>query len=548
MRSIPFKLWLLAALSAVLQTLSFPLAGPIPLWRTAFSWIALTPLLLALDASIGSREPLTLRRGAALGYGCGIVWYLGNCYWIYQTMYLYGGLPKPVATGILLLFCLYLGLYHALFALLFTVVRRSGLGRQGALTLSPFLWVSVELARSRVTGFPWDLLGSTLVDHSLLTRLAPLTGVYGLSFLVVAVNALWLIRFRVRAHRYTHAALTAAGVLVVVLYGVALRAARPAASLPTSDTAVLLQENLGVGTEATANYETRDDLLASFSALSLHPPADRCFGIPELASTRCVHFVGDLPKEQRASLIAWPEAPSGFRTDDPAFAAAVSELARSAGAPLVIGSLGIVPDRAAARSLREYDSAALVRPDGTSAGRYDKIHLVPWGEYVPFKQFFSFADRLTAGVGNMDRGTSRSVFSSGGHKIGVFICYESVFGDEVRQFVVNGADVLVNISDDGWYGDTSAAWQHLNMVRMRAIENRRWVLRSTNTGVTAVIDPYGRVTASIPRHIRSALRAGYGYETELTFYTRHGDVFAYGCALVSLVSIGYSLIRRDDLN
>ena len=143
----------------------------------------------------------------------------------------------------------------------------------------------------------------------------------------------------------------------------------------------------------------------------------------------------------------------------------------------------------------------------------------------------------------MDRGTQRTVFAYRGHRYGTFICYESIFGDEVRQFVKHGADVLVNISDDGWYGDTSAAWQHLNMVRMRAIENHRWVLRATNTGVTAAIDPYGIVTAAAPRHIRTSLHAGFGYEHDMTFYTVHGDIFAYLCALVTIVALAFSLLR-----
>jgi len=130
--------------------------------------------------------------------------------------------------------------------------------------------------------------------------------------------------------------------------------------------------------------------------------------------------------------------------------------------------------------------------------------LLPFGEYVPYKKLFFFAGSLLQDVGELDPGKHRSVFTTGGHTYGTFICYESVFGDEVRQYARMGADVLVNISDDGWYGDTSAAWEHLNMVRMRAIENHRWVLRATNTGVTAAIDPYGRVITSTPRHIRTS--------------------------------------------
>src|SRR6185437_8054827 len=209
MRLIPLRLWLLAALSGILQVLPFPLAGPTPLWRTAFCWIALLPLLWALLGDSKAGNPLTLRQAAILGYLCGFIWYLGNCYWIYQTMYLYGGLAKPIAAGILALFCLYLGLYHALFATLVTASHRR-FGRQVALFLIPFAWVAAELARARITGFPWDQLGIAQVDNSLLTRLAPIAGIYGLSFLIATVNALWLVRIRVRERRFTRPLLTIA--------------------------------------------------------------------------------------------------------------------------------------------------------------------------------------------------------------------------------------------------------------------------------------------------------------------------------------------------
>ena len=552
MRRIPLRLWLLVALSAFLQTISFPLAGPVPVWRTFLCWIAIVPFLYVLCDTDKSGRRLDLQQVVVLSYCCGILWYLGNCYWIYQTMYLYGGLDRPVAAAILILFCLYLGLYHALFGLLTGLLGRSRLGRQGALILSPFLWVAVELTRARITGFPWDLLGYTQVDNPLLTRLAPVTGVYGLSFLIVAVNALWLIRLRVRERRYTRPLLTLGGCLIVVVYLLLVRKVREPSHLRTTDSATLIQENLGVGTAAVSTHETKDELLASFSKLSLYPTRDRCLGIPELGSTRCFHFVGEENGTAHSvvptSLLVWPESPAGFRTDDPQFQEQLSSLARTAVAPLVIGSLGIVPDSASEHGLRVYDSAALVTADGVASGRYDKIHLVPWGEYIPFKEFFFFAKKLTAGVGDMDRGTDRTVFRANGNSFGVFICYESIFGDEVRQFVSNGAEVLVNISDDGWYGDTSAAWQHLNMARMRAIENHRWILRSTNTGVTAVIDPYGHVTAAAPRHIRTALHAGFNFEHQVTFYTRHGDWFAYSCALITALALLYSRVRRNEIN
>src|SRR6201985_2696304 len=221
MRLIPLRLWAMAVLSGVLQVLPFPIAGPVPVWRTTFCWIALLPLIWAILANDKNDNPLTLRQGAAHGYLCGFVWYMGNCYWIYQTMYLYGGLAKPIAAGILVLFCLYLGLYHALFGAL-VAFSRIRFGRQAALLLSPFAWVAVELARARITGLPWDLMGITQVDNPLLTRLAPITGAYGLSFIIAAVNALWLIRIRVREHRFTRPLLTIVGVAIIVLYVVGL--------------------------------------------------------------------------------------------------------------------------------------------------------------------------------------------------------------------------------------------------------------------------------------------------------------------------------------
>src|ERR1700758_479851 len=180
MRQIPLRLWAMAVLSGILQILPFPIAGPTPLWRTAFCWIALLPLLWVLLGNTRAGNPLTRLRGAVLGYICGFIWYLGNCYWIYQTMYLYGALAKPIAAGILLLFCLYLGLYHAMFGMLIAAFRRH-FGRQTALLLVPFAWVAVELARARITGLPWDLLGTAEGDNPVLTRLAPITGAYGLS-------------------------------------------------------------------------------------------------------------------------------------------------------------------------------------------------------------------------------------------------------------------------------------------------------------------------------------------------------------------------------
>jgi apolipoprotein N-acyltransferase len=229
----------------------------------------------------------------------------------------------------------------------------------------------------------------------------------------------------------------------------------------------------------------------------------------------------------------WPESPAPFAEQDPRFQQGIATVARAAQAPIVVGSVGMDASPLD-RTWMDYNSALIVGADGARVGRYDKIHLVPFGEYIPFKDLLFFAHKLTGRVSEFTRSRRREVFHLNGHRYGVFICYEAVFADEVRQFARLGAEVLVNISDDGWYGDTSAPWQHLNMARMRAIENRRWLLRDTNNGVTAAIDPYGRVRQSIPRHQTDALPAEYGFRDDITFYTAHGDVFAWVCAILAV--------------
>ena len=550
--------WALAALSGLLQILPFPIAGPIPLWRTAFAWVAILPLLFALLGNDRGRERLSPWQSALIGYLSGVIWYAGNCYWIYQTMYLYGGLPKPLSLVILILFALYLGLYHALFGCLVGMLRRVGLGRNAILLLVPFVWVAVELARARITSFPWDLLGMTQVDNSLLSRLAPFTGVYGLSFVVALVNALWLVRVKVKSARFVRPALAVGAVVVFVGYVVTIHALPEVKVSPPTGTATLVQENLSVGAERKGLPESQAEMLESFSHLSTHPSPTFLAGIPEMAGTPEVvmlHRGGkdaqEVPEAEdqaqtwmpKTDLIVWPEAPSEFYTTEPEFLGAMHRLADSSKSLLIIGSLGIAPnpDPANGRPYLLYDSAAFFRPNDAGISRYDKIHLVPFGEYIPFKSLLGFAHKLTAGAGDMDRGTQRTVYQIGGHTYAAFVCYESIFGDEVRQFVKNGAQVLVNISDDGWYGDTGAAWQHLNMVRMRAMENHRWILRSTNTGVTAAIDPAGQVVASVPRHVRTSLHTAFGYEDDVTFYTRWGDLFAYVCCVVTLGAIAFGL-------
>ena len=539
MRTIPTRAWLLVILSAGLQVLMFPTGGPMPTWRAALCWIALVPFLVALSLPGKDGAPLSLRSSLLLGYLCGFLWYFGNCFWIYQTMYLYGGLPKPVSFGIVILFSLYLGLYHALFAGFFSALRRGRKGAATALVLTPFLWVAVELARARITGFPWDLLGNSLVSNLVVTRIAPLTGVMGISFLVAGINA-GLGAGLISKGKRGKQVCVLSGVLAVCFQLSGVWAGSRISFFQPDQLAVMMQENLSVGaTGRSVRPLSVEEELVLFTAATVSPtidlyPLETLTPLSLQRDFTLAHKGGEI----KSSVLIWPEAPSRFESGDPLFRERVGELAHSLRTPMIAGSLGVDPDPASPRGYYLYDSASLFDAAGTYRGRYDKIHLVPWGEYIPFKRFFSFAQKLTAGAGDMDPGTDRTLFRTGGHTYGIFICYESIFGDEVRQFVKNGAEVLVNISDDGWYGETGAPWQHLNMARMRAIENHRWVLRSTNTGVTTNIDPLGRVVSEAPRHVRGAFGFPFSFEQGTTFYTRHGDWLAYLCALVTVLATG----------
>ncbi|HEY4354819.1 MAG TPA: apolipoprotein N-acyltransferase [Acidobacteriaceae bacterium] len=523
MRAIPLRAWVLAAVSAVLQVMPFSIAGPVPLWRRLFCWFCLVPLLVALLGDNRNGKALRPRQTAMLGYLCGVLWYLGNCYWIYPTMYLYGGIPKPASIGILLLFALYLGLYHALFGFAIGALRQRFL-RNTILLLAPVIWVAVELARGRITGFPWDLLGYTQVDNFRLSGIAAWTGAMGLSLLIAWVNACWLLKPLGPKLRYLG---PAAAILCVVLTTVLLLGSRSVPPTPHDASAVLLQENLSVGKQGGERTETKQQLLASFSALSLQAAATGLLEKPKV--------------------VIWPEAPTDFYDADPEFREALASVAKRSGSPVIVDSIAIGP-RAENGAEQIYNSANFFAADGTYAGRYDKMHLVPFGEYTPYKEFFFFAGHLLDNVGPFIPGSERRVFSAGGHHYGVFICYESIFGDEIRQFAQMDADVLVNISDDGWYGDTSAPWEHLDMVRMRAIENHRWIVRATNTGVTASIDPHGRIVAQMERHQRGAIDAPFGYLTDHTFYTRYGDWLAWLCALASVVAVAASFRRPGTVN
>ncbi len=531
-RKIHSSAWLLAVVSAGFQVVIFPLPGIY--W---LAWIAVAPLLIALlrarpggalqvDATV-KLAPASPWQGFLLGYLCGILWCGGTCYWVFDTMHRYGGLPVPMAALVLILFCMYIGLYHGFFGLLVALVAGRTHGQQNlvrrALVAAPFLWVAVELARTRITAFPWELLGYAQTANIALTRITTLTGVYGLSFEIMLVNSAFAAAFLVEKARRRNLLIAAFGAVVVLQAGAWLK--EPAQPVP-DHIAVLVQPNIPIASSWTEDYfqGTLNDL----SKLSLSVTA--------------------VDKAGHGGLIIWPESPAPFFTNDPRFREPVSDLAKQSGSWVIAGAIGINPAvQAGGGSSQIFNSAALVSPQGDWTARYDKVHLVPFGEYLPFPQVFAFAGGLTKEVGEFQRGTSRAPLAAGNERLGIFICYESIFPNEVRKFAEQGADVLVNVSNDGWYGDSGAWSQHLQQTRMRAIENDRWLLSATNTGLTAAIDPAGRIAAAVPREERTALVANYALISSTTFYTRHGDWFATLCAIISVLAIGARFVFRAEI-
>ena len=531
-RRIHSSAWLLIVLSAILQVLIFPLPG-----LYVLSWFALAPLIVALLRAQPAGElevDDSVRLQAAspgqaflLAYASGVLWYAGTCYWIYDTMRQYGGLSSAAAVLVLFLFCLYLGLYHGFFGLLLSLLTGPKRDDRRALVTAPFLWVAVELARTRITGFPWNLLGTAQVDNVALSRIASFTGVYGISFEIALVNVAMAAAFLVPKKKRTPLLVAALAAAAVLQAGKLIEA--PAST--QDHMALLVQQNIPVSVDWTREYfqQTLHDL----TSLTLK----------SVVNSSLTSLEAQAPI--KPNLIVWPESPAPFFTNDPLFRGAVGQMAKQTGEWVVAGAIGNNSAmHSANQSSQIFNSAALVSPQGEWVARYDKVHLVPFGEYLPFPSLFAFAGGLTKEVGEFQQGASRSPLDAGGTKLGVFICYESVFPDDVRQFANNGAQVFVNISNDGWYGDSGAYAQHLNQTRMRAVENNRWLLSATDTGVTASIDPLGRVVAQVPRKQRTSLVAPYALTSVTTFYTRHGDWFACVCAIIFLGALLTRFIFR----
>jgi apolipoprotein N-acyltransferase len=486
---------ILSLASAVLLVLIFP--------NFNFTWlapVALAPLLIAC-----ARESSWKRR-FVLGWASGFVFWFAVCSWIQFVLEVHGGMGRWGGWATFALFALLKGLYTATFTALVGPVMRTRWAIPGAAAL----WTAVEYAHGTIglawigLGFAWLDLGNAAIDMPLLPRLAPVTGVWGLSFVLAMIGcAIALAFLRRPVTQYaTHFAWLAALALLPLL---------PELPAPHAGTERVRVVQPNIDTEAEWTPETMALLEQRLVLLS---------------------------EPTNAPLIVWPEAPAPFYPADASFRKYVGDLARDAQTPILMGGVGQTPTG------DPLNSAFLFRANGELAGeRYDKIKLVPFGEYVP--DTFWWVNRVTHEIGDFVPGTRIVTFPLDGHRIGAFICYESAFPDLVRQFTKAGANVLVNLSNDGYFGHSAAREQHLKLVRMRAAENHRWILRATNDGITAMIDPAGREIARLPLYTQTSAVFGYNSLTELTPYVRFGDWFAWLCLLGGAVScVGLRVRRR----
>jgi apolipoprotein N-acyltransferase len=482
------------------------LAYPRPGWDL-LGWVALAPLLALAATAPGP--------GTALreGWFAGLAFFVPLLRWLTHTMTTYSTLRPPLAVLVLLLLSAYLAFFWAVVtaAVAWTT---TGLG-VGALWLAPAFWVAGELLRTYLlSGFPWGLLGYVPYRRLPIIQVAAWTGVYGVSALLVLVNAALAHAALARAWRTATLSLAAGGLIVGGAWALGAARVAPArsgaGSGPQDRAGVVVALVQGDIPQAVKWDQT-------FRAETLRVYAE----LTHLAAPS-------------AQVVVWPEAAvPAFVRHEPAVLGEVVDLARAVGTPLLVGA----PDSTGeGRATRYLNSAFLVTGEGLQA-RYDKMHLVPFGEYVPLKRLLFFVEAIAADIGDFTPGRVPVVFSLPGAPFGTVICYEVIFPNLFRQFVREGASFMVNITNDAWFGDSGGPLQHLAMVPLRAVENGVAVARAANTGVSAFVAPSGAIGPALPLELRGFLRERVALRRESTFYTRHGDLFAYAMTAVSATAL-----------
>jgi len=495
---------LLALGSGVALALSFPNYN-----LSLLAWTSIAMLILASWRARPAAAPFC-------GFLHGVVFYQVSVAWIQVVIHHYGNVDSLTAAGLVLLMGIAGGIILATFS--WAVALTSRKRPVIACIMAPFLWVVLEFARARlpIIGFPWNLVGYAASDNLAMVQLTTITGIYGLSFVIAAWSSLLAYAIVSGRRRACEALIVATSVLILI-------AAGGGYFVPQSSSrfvAHLVQTN--------------------FPQSYTYPPDWMAMHAGDLDQLEQISI--EVAKKKPGPVV-WPEVPAPFSLQESDFANRAQRIAREAGQDFLVGVEDWKPS--AAGKWIATNSAVLLAPTGQRLFTYDKIHLVPWGEYVPLRHLLTFAGKLTADIGDFTPGTVYRVGGLPDGKFGVFICYEAIFPNEIRHFAANGAELLVNMSNDGWFGRSAAPAQHLMMARVRAVESRRWLLRDTNNGFTVDVDPYGRTIAALPTDIRSVLDAPYDFRSDLTPYARFGDWFAYLCMIVSVALLGVAIAQTS---
>ncbi|MXX11193.1 MAG: apolipoprotein N-acyltransferase [Nitrospira sp. SB0677_bin_15] len=479
-----------------------------------FAWIALLPLHRALTGA-------TTSQAFWRGWLAGFLAFIGTMYWVVTAMHLYGKVPLPISIVLMLLLAGYLGLYVGLYAWGF--VRLEQRWPAATWVAAPCLWVSLEYIRTHAfSGLPWGLLSYSQFQWLSLIQVANITGVYGVSFLIVLVNVsvfLFVRRVLIEKPRHTFRpwlplAVTVATFLGVWLYGMSQLHVSPVDRL----TIGIVQPNIDQAHKWDQAYRVKT--LEQYRRLT------------ETVSPQ-------------SELILWPEAATPFLFEqEPAYQSLVTGMTKNAEVPLVLGSPTLRRQSDGTPYL--LNSAYLLNPSGEISGRYDKQHLVPFGEYIPLQRMLFFLDKLVVGIGDFEPGPGPTLldFERGPDRrktrFGVAICFEVIFPDLVRRLALEGANFLVTITNDAWFGNTVAPHQHFGMVVFRAVENRMAFARAANTGVSGFIDPTGRILMTTPIFAERAVIGSIPLSTPSTVYTRFGDVFAWTCVIMALILLSFA--------
>ena len=488
----------LAATSGLLLTASFPSIG-----LGLIAWTAFVPLFY----SIRDVSPST---GFKLGFLAGLMHYVTLLYWIVGVMHRYGQLSYVLSAVILMLLVFYLSLYPGLFAMAISQLRAKSLPHY---LVAPLLWAALEYVRSfLLSGFPWENLGHSQYNRLHLIQISDIFGVYGLSALIVGVSCVlfevWETILRKKSFPWKPALGVALTIAACLTYGTwRIEKTDRAADAASKRTITLVQGNIDQSVKWLPSFQ--------------HETLQR-YGTLSAAASKA-----------DPDLIIWPETALPFYfLHDANLTSETIGIVRACRAYFLLGSPSF---RKTGQRMRYYNSAYLIDPSGNVMGKYDKVHLVPYGEYVPLKRYFPFLGKIVEAVGDFDSGNQGQVLLWRDERVGVLICFEAIFPELARSMVQNGAQLIINITNDAWFGKSSAPYQHLSMVVFRAVENHLAVARAANTGISAFVDPVGRLLDETPlfeKAIRTRLLPVMNHKT---FYARYGDVFAIGSILVCLI-------------